>query len=34
MLGLEGTEGKSYAITSTAGEGPGTDPKKWGALLT
>ena len=33
MLALEGTEGKAYAITSTVGEGPGTDPQKWKALL-
>jgi hypothetical protein len=33
MLALDATEGKAYAITSTVGEGPGTDPAKWRSLL-
>lgn len=34
MLALDATEGKAYAITSTDGNGPGTDPSAWKALLT
>lgn len=34
ILGLDEAEGKAYAITSKEGEGPGTDPAKWKALLT
>ena len=33
ILALDATEGKAYAITSTVGDGPGTDPAKWRALL-
>lgn len=30
---LPETENKVYAVTSTEGEGPGTDKKKWKALF-
>jgi hypothetical protein len=34
ILGLDEAEAKAYSLTSKEGEGPGTDPVKWKALLT
>lgn len=33
ILALGEAESKAYAITSKEGDGPGTDPAKWKALL-
>ena len=33
LLAIDAAEGRKYSIASKKGEGPGTDPAKWKALL-
>ena len=33
LLAIDAAEGRKYSIASKEGDGPGTDPAKWKALL-